>query len=342
MIHVMQLGMRAALPVIAGLLLGIVAQQLHAESSAAPRFDLPVACEIGRDCHVQFYVDVDPGPTARDYRCGTLSYDGHKGVDFRTPDLVAMERGVAVLAAADGTVRAIRDGEPDISIAERTPDAAGKRMAGNGVVLSHGGTWETQYSHLKNGSVTVAPGEQVAAGQVLGMIGLSGNTNYPHLDFSVRHDGQIIDPFTGRHMEDGCGMAGAPMWHEPVLAALGYRPSGLLIAGFANSVPDKSAVRAGAHRAETLGVGDAALVFWTDVFGVQGGDVEEFRIFAPNGEAIVEHRAALEDDAHQRFMFAGRKTPSGGWPVGIYRGEYRLLRGTDDAVVHITRTVELR
>jgi len=324
--------------VLIGQLLGPVPPARSADSP--PRLSLPVLCSIAEDCHVQFFVDVDPGPAARDYRCGSLSYDGHKGVDFRTPDLVAMERGVTVVAAADGIVRAIRDGEPDIT--DRARGAEAERLAGNAVVLTHGGSWETQYSHLKNGSVAVAPGDHVTAGQTLGMIGLSGNTNYPHLDFSVRHDGQVIDPFTGASSSDGCGIVGEPLWREQAMSTLGYRPSGLLIAGFASSVPAKNAVRAGAHRSTSLDAHAAALVFWTDVFGIQSGDVEEFRIVAPDGKIIVEHRARLNDNAHQRFMFAGRKTPAGGWAPGTYVGEYRLLRDGVEPAIHVKRMIEVR
>ena len=90
-------------------------------SSAAwaqtPQFVWPVACEIGRTCVIQQYVDHDPGPGARDYTCGTLVYDGHTGTDIRVPDLAAQRAGVDVLAAADGAVLRTRDGMADVSVA---------------------------------------------------------------------------------------------------------------------------------------------------------------------------------------------------------------------------------
>src|SRR5215831_9272833 len=83
-----------------------------AENTGAPQFALPIDCQIGKTCIVQNYVDHEPGPAARDYRCGSLTYDGHKGTDIRIPDRSLFERGVAVLAAASGRVRALRDGMP--------------------------------------------------------------------------------------------------------------------------------------------------------------------------------------------------------------------------------------
>src|SRR3546814_5235941 len=84
--------------------------------SADLRFGMPIDCTIGEDCYLQQYVDHDPGGGYRDYRCGPLSYDGHKGTDFRLKDVPIMERGVRVLAAAPGTVVATRDGLPDVNV----------------------------------------------------------------------------------------------------------------------------------------------------------------------------------------------------------------------------------
>ena len=77
---------------------------------------LPIGCEVGKNCFVQNYVDHDPSSSYRDFSCGTLTYDGHDGTDFRLRSMAAMRTGVAVLAVADGEVIGVRDGEKDISI----------------------------------------------------------------------------------------------------------------------------------------------------------------------------------------------------------------------------------
>jgi murein DD-endopeptidase MepM/ murein hydrolase activator NlpD len=115
----------------------------HAQASA-PVLSFPVPGENGAKCFVENYFDHDAGPGAKDNRSGKLTYDGHDGTDIRLPNLAAMRKGVEVLAAADGVVRAVRDGMADVSIRE-TGAAAGKgREAGNGVVVDHGGGWQTQ------------------------------------------------------------------------------------------------------------------------------------------------------------------------------------------------------
>src|SRR3954447_17268207 len=125
------------------------------------RLRLPVACEIGRSCEVQHYVDRDPTGGSKDYQCGTLTYDGHDGTDFRVPDLAAQRAGVDVLAAARGRVLRVRDGVADISVQELGRERVEGTECGNGVVVVHEGGYETQYCHLAKGSVAVRPGDIV-------------------------------------------------------------------------------------------------------------------------------------------------------------------------------------
>ena len=113
-------------------------------------------------------------------------------------------------AAADGVVKATRDGMADVSIRETGREAVSGREAGNGVLIDHGGGWETQYSHLLFGSVSVEPGDRVVAGTPLGMIGLSGQTEFPHLHFTLRRRGMAIDPYTGSSRGVGLRFAESP------------------------------------------------------------------------------------------------------------------------------------
>jgi len=103
----------------------------------------PADCTPGDGCVIQNHFDHDPGPGFSDFRCGGLGYDGHDGTDIRVPtpaDMAALD----VLAAAPGRVRGVRDGMPDIPQGSPgAPDVAG-RDCGNGVVIDHGGGWETQ------------------------------------------------------------------------------------------------------------------------------------------------------------------------------------------------------
>ena len=284
-------------------------------------------CEIGRDCFVQNYVDADPTPDRKDYTCGPFTYDGHKGTDIRVPDLAAMQRGVTVVAAAAGTVRAIRDEMPDISIRDQAPGAVANREAGNAVVVVHPGGWEAQYSHLKRGSVVVKPGDTVAVGQPLGQIGLSGNTEFPHLHFELRRNGQPVDPFVGPDDPPGCGQTGTPLWSKAALQALAYRPGALLAAGFLPGPPTEAAARSGPALADSLPRSAPALVFWTDTMTVLAGDTIALRLLGPDGAELAKSDIRVERPRANQSAFVGRKQPQGGWPQGRYVGEYRLTRG---------------
>ena len=309
------------------LLAAVLGSAGHAQE--APRLDSPVDCVLGEICFVQFLVDRDPGPGVLDYGCGGLTYNGHKGTDFRIPDLVVMAAGVSVIAAAEGVVRAVRVGMPDISANDVDAAVIAGREAGNAVVITHPGGWESQYAHLREGSVLVRSGDRVSVGQPLGLIGMSGKANYPHLHFELRHEGIIVDPFTGESAFERCKPAGPGLWTPDAAALLAYRPGGVLNVGFAGAIPDRDAVRNGADRALVLPRSLPVLVLWADVFGLQAGDEEVFRIYAPDGRLLVEHRERLDNAAHQRFQYAGLRAPEGGWPAGNYTGIYELMRLTD-------------
>jgi murein DD-endopeptidase MepM/ murein hydrolase activator NlpD len=319
---------------------------LSFEIPAAPaaandlKFALPVACEIGRDCFIQNFFDHDPGPDRRDYTCGRLSYDGHSGTDFRVADVPAMMRGVTVVAAAPGTVKAVRDGMDDINLAEIGREALKGREAGNGVLIDHGEGWETQYSHLRKASTVVRPGQAVEAGTPLGRIGMSGAAEFPHVDFSVRHNGQEIDPFTGTADLIACGESGQTLWRADALATLKYQPTGGLVSGFASEPPKSDQARKGAYAEETFS-NPPSLIFWADVFGVQAGDEERIGIVAPDGKPLQENKGLLKASNVSWFAFTGRKRPPNGWQAGTYRGTYTLTRDGKE-VARLEDTVEIK
>lgn len=331
----------------AGLLVGLLAISGGGPAGAGdpPRLETPIACPADLGCLVRNHVDLDPGPDAADYRCGKLTYDGHKGVDIRVPDSVALMLGVAVLAAADGTVLRLRDGMADASTRVIGADAVKDRMAGNGVIVDHGDGWETQYSHLRQGSIVLRVGDKVAAGQQIGLTGLSGNTEFIHLHFEVRRNGAVVDPFTGVDMSAGCNVAAAPLWSDRALGQLAYRAAALFDAGFAAEPPDQWLARAGEYGSAALPADSAALVFWIDVIGRQPGDEQAMRLLAPDGATVAEARDTVTGTSVQWFQFIGRKRPATGWPPGRYRGEYRLTRdagGVTEVVLEFRREIELR
>jgi hypothetical protein len=286
----------------------------------AGAFDLaqPVDCALSDTCYIQQFFDRDETAASRDFTCGTLSYDGHDGTDFALPTRAAMAAGVAVLAAAPGTVKGVRDGEPDF-----VPFTPGKEC-GNGVVIDHGQGWETQYCHLRQGSVSVTPGDVVETGAALGLIGQSGQAEFPHMHLTVRRNGEEVDPFAPDTDPATCGTAGDDLWADDVA----YAPGGLLAVGIANDVPTFEAIKAGLPSPD-LPPTAPALVIWAYYFGPQAGDALIFTLTGPAGEVLTDH-VALDRTQALAFRAVGRKLRTEGWPPGAYRGEVRLMRGPDE------------
>ncbi|HYG91052.1 MAG TPA: M23 family metallopeptidase [Azospirillum sp.] len=323
--------------ILAALALGAAGPAL----AGPPSLDIPIDCAMGERCFIQNYMDHESGPGRRDYACGRLSYDGHTGTDFRLPDLPAMEKGVPVVAAAPGVVRAVRDGVPDADMREVDPETIRNQGLGNAVILDHGDGWQTSYGHMRRDSVTVKPGMRVAAGQVLGMVGLSGRTMFPHVHFEVRQNNKPVDPFVGSSTVDGCDAPRHPLWSADAQAKLAYQESAGLVAGFATQPPDAEQARRGAYRNEVLGTNAPALIYWVDVLGTISGDEIRFRIVAPDGRVLVDRTARLDASNVSWFGSGGVPRPPSGWTIGAYRGSFTLTR-RGKTVVELERRVEIR
>lgn len=304
---------------------------------AAPTLELPVACAIGRECFIQNHFDHDPGPAWRDYACGLLAYDGHTGTDFRVRNLRAMTDGVPVIAAAAGAVVGTRDGEADVSLRDQA--VKGQRDAGNGVRIDHGDGWETQYSHLRKGSIRVRVGQRVAAGEPLGLIGLSGRTEFPHVDFTLRQDGKTVDPFAPGGA-GACGDTAKALWSPAALKALAYQASGILDSGFAERVLSARELEAGdAYSASLAGTADG-VVFHLVAFGPRRDDVEEMTLSDPSGAVLARRVETLTRNFAVRRAYLGKRRSAAAWPAGEYVGTY-VLRRDGAVLVEATRRVRV-
>ena len=316
-------------------------QALAAEPSI--RLSLPVGCKIGGICTIQNYVDRDPGPGAKDYTCGRLVYNGHKGTDFRLPDASWLKHNIAILAAAPGKVMGTRNDVPDHAPGQYDPSRNKGRECGNGVLIDHGGGWRTQYCHLRKGSVSVRKGDRVSRRAALGIMGLSGKTEFPHLHLSVRHKGKVVDPFLGAGAKAGCGAKGRPLWDPSLLPDLAYQPSGVLSSGFTDKVPTIKQVVAGQHRHKRLSRSAPNLLFWVMIFGLQPGDTEVLRVIAPDGRIFVKKKSpAARKHMVRWFTYSGKRNRRSLAP-GLYTGEYLLMRTTEGRrIVALKTTARVR
>jgi peptidase M23-like protein len=95
--------------------------------------------------------------------------------------------GEEVLAVADGTVVATKDGIPEnVPMTEkRAVPITIDTLGGNLVVLNIGNGRYATFAHLVPKSLRVSVGAKVRRGQVLGLLGNSGNSDAPHLHFHI-------------------------------------------------------------------------------------------------------------------------------------------------------------
>ncbi len=301
----------------------LAAAPLTEARAAPPSLALPIACVIGQSCELQSYMDADPGPGAKDFRCGTRAYDKHGGVDIRLPSLAAMRAGVPVLASAPGKVTRLRDGVPDVSVRGRPPGPIDNQECGNGVVIGHEDGWETQYCHMRQGSVRVKIGDVVKTGDPIGLVGLSGNTEFPHVHITVRQGAKTIDPFAYGAPAGSCG-AGASLWSPAAAAALVYKPRVVLVAGFSGSADGvERQVDEGEFTAATAR--SSVLVAYIRALGLKTGDRQEMTLTGPSGKVLAGVKdLAINSDLAQRLQYIGARAPAGGWPPGVYQAVYRV------------------
>lgn len=308
-------------------------------------FGLPVDCVMGEVCTIQNYIDYDTSDGWKDHTCGPLGYNGHRGIDFRVPTQIEMRQGVAVIAAAAGRVVFAVDGQPDILMQDSGPGKTRDERNGNWVAINHGKGWITTYAHLRKGSVAVKKGDTVKRGDKLGLIGLSGNSDFPHVHFAVTHRNKLLDPFTGLEPTAKCGSKGQSLWNEVAQAQLPYRAGGILSAGFLDRQAEHREVMEGIEPPKQLAASSPVLIFWVGAWGIRKGDKESMTIIDPNGRKFVSASRVIERNRATLSRFVGKRLRAAGWPKGRYRGVYlveRQVNGVTFPVVDIVREVEVR
>ncbi|HEX2561349.1 M23 family metallopeptidase, partial [Phenylobacterium sp.] len=224
------------------------------------------------------------------------------------------------------------------SVRQTGTGAVDGRDCGNGLVIDHGGGWETQYCHMAQGSLRVQPGQKVAAGEPIGRIGLSGMTEYPHLHITVRRAGTMVDPFVPAG-GDAC-QAQNPLWDAAALAQLAYKRQTVLNAGFTSAAVQMEALEAGAL--PPAGPDAPALVAYVRAINLEPGDVQELTLRGPAGGTVATSRGEpLQRPRAQHMMFVGKKRPPEGWPRGRYQATYVVIRADGQEAARKTFEISL-
>src|SRR5262249_49627984 len=174
--------------------------------------------------------------------------------------------------------------------------------------------------------------------EALGKVGLSGNTEFPHLHFTLRQGGKMVDPFAYGAPEGTCG-GGTSLWDKTLAGELAYRPIAILNAGFAKRPVSVQDIEAGDAENAAPDPDAESLVAYVRAIALRSGDVQRLTIIDPNGNRFATYRAEpLDRDMAQYTLVTGRKRPPEGWLRGVYRATYTVEHNGDR---RIEKTFEL-
>ncbi len=299
-------------------------------SDDRPELTLPIDCELGKTCFIQHYFDAVDGILGRDHRCGRATYNGHNGTDFRIISFAQVEKGVEVLAAAPGTVMGRWRGMMDQIFDPKKHRGFFGRECGNGVLIDHGEGWQTTYCHLKFRSITVWSGRKVERGDVIGKVGFTGATQYPHLHFSVKLNNERHDPFTGKLPSEACPTSEDlknSMWRPDVFASYGYRTGRILETGFAAIPVENPHAESGLSVLPKPNVKSPVLAFAVRVMHLEKGDQLKVTIDGPEGFQLAELTEPMADPREVGgAVVAQELREATGWKPGTYVGTAVVLR----------------
>ena len=124
--------------------------------------------------------------------------------------------GAEIFAVGEGTVAATKDGIPENipGPASRAVPITNETVGGNYIVIDLGGGRFAFYAHIQPGTLRVKTGDRVKRGQVIGLVGNSGNSTEPHLHFHVSNG---VSPLSSEGLPYTiAGMKGMPLQNERV------------------------------------------------------------------------------------------------------------------------------
>lgn len=99
--------------------------------------------------------------------------------------------GEPILAVADGEITEVVDEFPD-NIPRVLPPVTLDNIAGNHIILQIAPNRFVTYAHLRRGSIKVRMSDHVHRGDVLALLGNSGNTNGPHLHLQLTDQNSVL------------------------------------------------------------------------------------------------------------------------------------------------------
>jgi hypothetical protein len=245
-------------------------------TSPLPYAFVPIAGTLFDDVQPTNFIDLDPSGGARDFSCHdpAWTYDTHEGIDLAIRSFGAQDIGVPIFAAADGIVVDTSDGNPDRST-ERTEKPA------NFVIIDHGGDVLGVYYHMKRDSVAVSVGDEVRAGQQIGLVGSSGLSDGPHLHFATYINGAGYEPFAGACRPGASGWVNQP----DLQTSLDLWDVGVTAEDISTYPDWPEPLPVGGQ----LGIEDPAVYVWVQLQNLPAGSTHRLTFERPDGTTAYEY-----------------------------------------------------
>lgn len=314
----------------------LIALLAGCSADAPPALRLPIDCAIGTDCWISARPDRDAGPGNRDDLGGDDTYDGHSGTDLDVAHAGAAA-ATWVLAPVGGVVLGIRDDVTDGELLAAGPTAVDEHECGNGVRIDAGRGWTLQLCHMARGTTQVETGQQVAAGERLGRVGLSGQTDHPHVHLTVRRDGRLVDPFDGAYTDDGSPAAPGPLWMVP--PPLPADVDALVWGGFqAGPAPDADSWPMDGPRT-VVPRSAPSLVLQVLLWRPRAEDAVHVDIRRPDGTVTSSDATQPRDRPRQKWTIE-KTWAEGERPVGLWTARIEWRRGTRKRVMWTSAVLE--
>lgn len=294
---------------------GIVSKPGTSDSSLPLLPFFPRAGNWGEDLTIGNYVDLDPAPGILDWNCSQMSYDGHAGHDAGVLTWSEMQTGVPVFAALDGTVLTVSDGYPDMNICNTNDN-------GNYIIIDHGNGWQTWYFHLKTGSTAVTPGQLVAKGAQIGLMGSSGYSCGPHLHFQVMSGATPYETFEGACNAGTTGWVAQPSVNHATVGDFAFMSAPPTVNLPAQTIPRTGEIL-------TSGVG---VLFWARIINLPANATFHIRYYQPDGTLAYDepvypfNNSTIYGDSWYWFW-------RDFWQLHTFTGEWRLKFEVNNTIV---------
>jgi hypothetical protein len=262
---------------------------------ASSQLSMPIGGEQNKDWWIYSYRDDDTTTgSVRNFKCSNYCYDGWSGMIFAIKNMKLMDKGIPILAAANGIVHSFHNGDTD-----RVKQSIGGGTHGNYVRIQHDPHLYTLYAFLRNGSIRVHKGDVVKKGDTLAMAGSSDNICFwPGLYFRVEDtvNANFQDP-----MGDQCASPpyGALLSTVPIYDTT----FGLIDAGVTNtSAFTVDTIIERPPTATEISVTDDPFVcIWTQTKNEYTGDVNEHIWIKPDGSIFRHDQWTETSDNHLGF-----------------------------------------